>query len=93
MKTSHSSLLADIGLSEIELDRLGIKFVEREEYDPEISEICRRTRNINPVVLARCTITLYPFKGCPWYNDVDVLKLHGMREELGPAIKRTPERL
>lgn len=64
MKTSHSSLLADTGLSEIELDRMGLNPVERdyEKEDPGISG------GWSP----HSETTLPPFADQPWYEDEDV---------------------
>lgn len=68
MKTNHSSLLADTGLSEIELDRVGLNPVER-DWDKVEAPLCSPIRKgwHNPD-----SQTLAPFRNQPWYEDEDV---------------------
>ncbi len=68
MKTNHSSLLADTGLSEIELDRAGLNPVERDwdKVDVHLRTTLRTGWN-NPD-----SHTLAPFRDQPWYEDEDV---------------------
>lgn len=84
MISSHSSLLADTGLSEISLDKLGIHSVEREDYDPEMIYLIRKGLK-NPLIIIILSSTLHPFKHQPWYEDEDViamLQIEGMETNL-----------
>lgn len=92
MRTSHSSLLADTGLSEIGIEKLGIYPVEREEYDPELLNLVRHGLT-SPTVIAQLCQTWRPFKGRPWHEDEDILnflRYQGMDVESGlrPNYKR-----
>jgi hypothetical protein len=72
MKTNHSSLLADTGWSEIELDHMKLVPIAR-NYEALIPHDKRL--NDNPTVIAWHTTTFPPFKGKEWYDDEDVQEM------------------
>lgn len=64
MRTDHSSLLADTGLSEIELDRIGVSPPKRLAYYS--SPLVNKFFSSGPTM-----DTLSPF--AEWFEDEDVL--------------------
>jgi hypothetical protein len=78
MNTNHSSLLADTGLSEIELDRMGAVPTRRKD-DPRASVGDKGLDRIlgHPIDNG----TLAEFEGMEWFDDPDVARNIPRRKE------------
>lgn len=73
VKSDHSSLEADTGLSEIELDRLGVVPVRR-EVDPHAGFRSRKGwQDLDDQTWAR-------FEDSKWWEDPDVVRYHELRK-------------
>jgi hypothetical protein len=82
MRTDHSSLLADTGLSEIELDRMGLVPVERDidKLHPHFRGYLTPAYRLQASTETGCYL---PYDGTYWYEDSDVKILLGFYARVG----------